>query len=238
MNAPRFGAAPERTMATAPMLAMAPGPEQASGSVPARAMESGWARLARTGAGPLGIDVERPQRLTLADGRCVRVRPVHPSDAAGEQAFVTTLSPQSRRRRFHGALRQLPSSVLQAMTSIDRRRSMALVAEAGCADGAARLVADARYVIEDVIEDVIEERSRERRSAEFAIAVADDWQGVGLGRALMRQLAGLALASGLRELQGMVLADNVPMLALMQQLGARLRGDLHDAGIVRVSFAL
>ncbi|MBI5720208.1 MAG: GNAT family N-acetyltransferase [Burkholderiales bacterium] len=166
------------------------------------------------------------ERLVLADGRSVQLRPVQPGDVAAEQAFVTALSPASRRRRFHGAMKQLPASVLQAMTSIDFRRHVALVAEAGCADGAARLVADARYVRD------------EHGGAEFALAVADDWQGLGLGRALLQRLGRHARLSGVRTLNGSVLADNAPMLALMRSLGAQLRDDPSDATLVQVAVAL
>lgn len=166
------------------------------------------------------------ERLILADGRGVRLRPVQPGDAAAEQAFVTALSPASRRRRFHGAMKQLPESVLRAMTAIDFRHHVALVAEAGCADGAARLVADARYVRD------------EHGEAEFAVAVADDWQGLGLGRALLQRLGRHARLSGVATLRGSVLADNGPMLALMRSLGARLRDDLADATIVQATFSL
>ena len=175
-----------------------------------------WRALAPTAGEP----------LVLADGRSVRVRPVRPGDAAAEQAFVTALSPGSRRRRFHGTMKQLPASVLRAMTAIDFRRHVALVAEAGCADGAARLVADARYVRDD------------DGDAEFAIAVADDWQGLGLGRALLRRLGRHARLSGVATLHGSVLADNEPMLALLRSLGARLRDDHTDATLVQATFAL
>lgn len=162
-------------------------------------------------------------RVIVADGRCVRVRPIHPSDAAAEQAFVTTLSPRSRLLRFHGALKQLPAPVLQAMTAVDFEDHVALVAEAGCDDGAARLVADARYVRDGA------------GQAEFAVAVADDWQGLGLGRELLQRLGSHARTHGIRRLTGSVLGDNEPMLALMRNLGARLRLDPGDASIVQAS---
>ena len=170
------------------------------------------------------------ERLALADGRCVRLRPVQPGDAAGEQDFVIALSPQSRRARFHGALKQLPETVLRAMTAVDFHHHVALVAEAGCNDGAARLVADARYVRGGTADS--------SDSAEFALAVADDWQGLGLGSALLRRLAQHARATGLGRLHGQVLVDNQPMLALVQRLGAHLRGDPFDATIVQVCLAL
>ncbi len=166
------------------------------------------------------------ERLLLADGRGVHVRPVQPGDAAAEQAFVMALSSTSRRRRFHGAMKQLPPSVLRAMTAIDFRQHVALVAQAGCADGAARLVADARYVRD------------EEGGAEFAVAVADDWQGLGLGRALLLRLGRHARLGGVATLHGSVLGDNGPMLALMRSLGARLRDDHTDATIVQAAFSL
>jgi acetyltransferase len=169
------------------------------------------------------------ERLRLADGRCARLRPVRPDDVAVEQAFVGALSPQSRRRRFHGAMNRLPEAALRAMTAIDHRHHVALVAEAGCSDGAARLVADARYVREQGGAD---------HTAEFAIAVADDWQGLGLGRALMRRIAAIAQSHGLVALRGSVLVENTPMLALMRRLGATLHPEPGDGSIVQVRFAL
>lgn len=162
-------------------------------------------------------------RLTLADGRQVRVRPIHPSDAAAEQAFLATLSARSRLLRFHGAMKQLPPAVLQAMTALDFDDHVALVAEAAGDDGAARLVADARYVREGA------------GQAEFAVAVADDWQGLGLGRELLQRLGNHARSRGLGHLRGSVLSDNEPMLALMRSLGAHLRLDPDDASIVQAS---
>jgi len=178
-------------------------------------------------AGPSGLPVPR-ERLALRDGRGVWLRPVQASDAAAERAFFAALSPDSRRRRFHGAMAQLPMPVARAMTQVDFRRHVALVAEATAADGAARLVADARYVRDDDDEGV----------AEFAIAVADDWQGIGLGRSLLQRLGRHARLSGVSTLSGSVLVDNLPMLGLMQAVGASRLQDPEDAGLVRIVVAL
>lgn len=167
------------------------------------------------------------KRFVLADGRQAQVRPVRPSDASAERTFVETLSTDSRRRRFHGALAQLPMSLALAMTRIDFHRQVALVAEAPASDGAMRLVADARYVREEVARD------EGGASAEFAIAVADDWQGQGLGRWLLGELAWHARLAGLTTLVGSVLLDNGPMLSLLERAGARFEHDREDARLVR-----
>jgi acetyltransferase len=103
---------------------------------------------------------------------------------------------------------------LHALTAVDQHRHVALNAladrlEPGNDDP--RIVADARYVWEN-----------KGRSAEFAIAVADDWQRQGLGILLMRQLAEFACLAGVRQLFGYVLADNLPMQALVRVLGGRV----------------
>lgn len=177
------------------------------------------APLPRDPCGP----VLQADRLWLHDGRSVRIRPVHAGDAEAEGRFVEALSPATRRLRFHGALNRLPPALLRAMTAVDPCVQTVLVAEAD-----ALLVADARYVLDD----------DHPHAAEFAIAVADAWQGGGLGRALMARLADHARERGLRLLFGEVLDHNHRMLGLMESLGARLRPQRGGIGLVRVEVPL
>lgn len=166
-------------------------------------------------------------RLTLRDGRVVVVRPVARLDAPAEQDFVRALSPASRLRRFHFGLKELPPSLLQAMTDVDHRDHVAIIAEAIDADGEPRLVADARYVRE----------AADPRGAEFALAVADDWQGRGLGRRLLSRLARHAARHGVLRLWGDVLAANPPMLALADAMNARIDASPEGTELRRVSFS-
>jgi acetyltransferase len=168
------------------------------------------------------------ESLRLKDGRIVIVRPVMPRDAKAEGEFVTALSPLSRRLRFHGAVARLPASMLRAMTRIDQHQHVALVAQALDDSQRPHIVADARYVVD----------SGQPQSAEFAIAVADDWQGAGLGRLLMQRLARHARSQGLQQLHGSVLRDNHTMLALMQRLGAAALDDAEDSTVKRVTISV
>lgn len=166
-------------------------------------------------------------RLRLADGREVVVRPVLAFDAAAEQDFVRGLSPASRLRRFHFGLRELPPSLLRAMTEVDHRQHVAIVAEAFDEDDEPQIVADARYVI-----------GADTREAEFGIAVADAWQGVGLGRALMRRLGRHAARRGISRLVGDVLPDNRAMLAITESLAGQIVRSPNGPGVVRAQFDL
>lgn len=160
------------------------------------------------------------ERIALFDGRRVIVCPVDPKDASAEQQFVTALSPSSRYRRFHFGIRNLPEQLLREMTEIDQRQHVALVARPETADDT--IVADARYV-----------RSADSDEAEFAVMVADAWQGAGLGRELLQRLGRHARASGLRRLYGDVLWGNEPMIGLVRSLGGGLARHPTDATLVR-----
>ena len=160
--------------------------------------------------------------LELADGRSVRLSPVNPQDASAERAFVGALSLTSRYRRFHFGLRELSPEASRAMTEIDQHHHVAFVARP---IGGETIVADARYVLR-----------ADSGDAEFAIAVADDWQGAGLGRALLNRLAAHARERGVQRLFGDVLWGNPSMLGLVRSLGARLTRNPGDSTVVCVEF--
>ena len=157
--------------------------------------------------------------LTLRDGRRVRVRSIRPADASMDLAFFDRLSRESRYMRFMQHLPELTPTLVQQFTQIDDSREMALVA-LDDASGEEAIVGIARYVAEI---------GQERESGEFAIVIADAWQGNGLGRALMERLIDGARWHGLRRLVGSILAVNTSMLALAIALGFAVHVDPDDA---------
>jgi len=141
----------------------------------------------------------------LPDGARLEVRPIRPEDAAQEQQFVASLSESARRFRFVNALRSLPPDMLERFTHIDYDREMAFIA-VDTASGQEAGVA--RYC-----------PCPDGETCEFAIVIADAWQGRGLGRLLMRKLVDSARAQGWRRLCGHILPDNLRMLDLCRRLG-------------------
>jgi acetyltransferase len=156
--------------------------------------------------------------LTLRDGRRVRVRSIRPADASMDRTFFAGLSQHSRYMRFMQHLAELTPRLVQQFTNIDDTREMALVA-LDDASGDETIVGIARYVAE----------TEQAESAEFAIVLADDWQGHGLGRALMEMLIDGARRRGLLRLAGSILAVNTPMHALAAALGFAMHVDPDDA---------
>lgn len=194
--------------------------------------------VTRTGGGvPVLFDAQRYcihrypasliDRFTLTDGRNVLVRPVLPQDASLHQQFVRELSPTSRYRRFHGPMRELSADTLEYLTQVDYRSHLALLAETFDSRGEEAQVAEVRYVRREA-----DAGRADTGIADFAIAVADEWQGVGLGSRMFDALAASARDGGVRRLEGTVLADNEPMRALVRARGGRIRRDPDDARLV------
>ena len=106
---------------------------------------------------------------------------------------------------------------------MDTARDVALVALSRH-EASTAIVAEARYSL-----------AQEDDNAEFAIAVADEFQRRGLGRYLVKRLLATAWQRGVGRLFGQIKSDNRGMLALAMQLGFRLRSSVEDEGVVIAS---
>jgi acetyltransferase len=158
-------------------------------------------------------------------GERVTIRPILPQDAPLEQAFVRALSQEARRTRFFTPLRELPPQMLARFTQVDYRDHLALVAQT-FADGTETIVGDARYIVDD------------EGTADFAVAVADEWRGRGLGRLLLKRLECHAAASGVRQLHGDTLHDNTAMLHLARSVGFSVAPRGRGPGVLRIEKSL
>jgi acetyltransferase len=147
--------------------------------------------------------IELEGTIRLRDRREVRVRPIRPEDAGREQRFFDRLSERSRYQRFMQYMRELPPKLLARFTQLDYDRELALVAL-----WQDELVAVGRYA-----------PSADGVTAEFALTVADDWQGKGLGHALLERLCEAARAAGYKALVGHILQANAEMLELAAHVG-------------------
>ncbi len=169
---------------------------------------------------------ELEAEVRLPDKTVLRVRPIRPEDAALEQVFVAGLSERSRYMRFMQHLPALTPQMLARFTQVDYDRELALVA-LDDASGNDQIVGVARYVA-----------NPDGESVEFAIVVADAWQGRGLGRVLMQRLIASASACGYTQMTGSVLAMNKSMLEFVNRLGFATRRDPDDHEQMIVTLAL
>jgi len=142
--------------------------------------------------------------IVLRDGSRLRMRPMRPDDAARERRFFEALSDRSRYQRFMQYLKQLSPQLLARFTQLDYDRELALVA----LDDKGEFVAVGRYA-----------PNPDGLTAEFALTVADAWQGKGIGHALLRRLGEEARRAGYQELYGTILSANQGMLELAAHFG-------------------
>ena len=126
----------------------------------------------------------------LTDGSKVEIRAIAVQDASMLQTFVRRLSARSRHFRFFSAVVELPMALLERLVNQDERRGLALVA-LGEEKGHAFIIAEARCVLDEA-----------ERTAEFAVAVADEFQRRGLGIKLLRALVAYSSRKGVRRLFG------------------------------------
>jgi acetyltransferase len=144
---------------------------------------------------------------TLPDGTVLTIRPIRPADRNLEEAFVKKLSDYSRYYRFMHAIRELSPAMLEHFTHPDYDREMAFIALA-TEDATEEEIGVARYL-----------KYPDGRQCEFALAIADAWQGRGVGTALLQELMANARSIGLESMEGFVLSTNQPMLKLVKFLG-------------------
>jgi RimJ/RimL family protein N-acetyltransferase len=161
---------------------------------------------------------------SLRNGRRVDIRATRPDDEAALTATVAGLSAASLRRRFFSVKRNFSEQEKAFFLNVDFVNHVALVAELKD-DERNAIVGGARYIV------------TAPATAEIAFAVADEFQGQGLGTLLMRHLLTLARNAGLKTFVAEVLPENAPMLNVFAKSGLELQ-TRREAGVVHVTMRI
>ena len=143
---------------------------------------------------------------TAHDPTVVEVRPLRSGESDAVQQVFDRLSPQSRYLRFHTGMPRLPARLLRYLSTLSCGMHEASVA---AVDGQA--VGVARWI----------RLPGRPRTAELAVAVADDYQGRGLGRALVTAAAHSAHRAGISTFVCSLHPDNLVALRALRAAGAR-----------------
>ena len=162
----------------------------------------------------------------MTDGTDIMIRPMRPEDALLVRQFVHNLSDESKYFRYMNSVQELTEEMLARLTQLDYSRELALVAvveELGKEIG----LGVSRYAI-----------NPDGKTCEFALVIADNIAGKGLGQKLMVTLMDAARSNGLSVIEGEVLNNNHKMLKLMNRLGFELKSSEDDQGVMKVSKVL
>jgi acetyltransferase len=145
--------------------------------------------------------------VELNNGQKVKLRPIRPEDEPLESELFKSLSKETIYFRFFGYIPPPDHTTLSRFTHIDYDREMAIVAEIDSETdpkiiGVVRIIADPW-----------------NETAEYAIVLADAWQGLGLGKLLTEFILEIARDRGILKLVADVLATNDGMLHLFKKWG-------------------
>ena len=162
--------------------------------------------------------VARMAVYRLPDATFIGCRPIVPGDRGKLVAGFAHLSPESRYSRFFSATPRLTTAMLDRLFDIDDEDRVAIGAEQlrfGVLPGEG--VGVARFA----------RLPGSPESAEMAIAIVDEMQGLGVGTILLRELSIVARARGVSRFTALVQPDNTAMKTLVSTLDpfAKSRGE-------------
>jgi GNAT superfamily N-acetyltransferase len=173
----------------------------------------------------LGVDEHNDR---LPDGTPVIVRPLRPEDAAELREGFDHLSSETRRRRFLTGLARLPANHIYSITHADNVEHLVW--------GIAVIDAEGHEHGVGVAHVVREREDRER--AEFAVVIADEWQGRGAGRVLARALAARSYELGIRVWVAVMALDNFRVQRLLASVADEISRKSIGCGAGEVLYRL
>ena len=171
---------------------------------------------------------ELEKTVSADNGVHYLLRPILPEDEPALHRAFAHLTPEQIRLRFFAPMKQLSHMAAARFTQIDYDRDMALIiTDPDEVPGEAEL-----YGAVHIHADPDGEK------AEYSIIVRHDLTRQGLGRLLMEHVIDYARKRGIGTINGDVLRENQPMLALCRELGFEEHVDPDERDIIRVSLPL
>jgi acetyltransferase len=146
---------------------------------------------------------------TLNNGLSITFRPIECTDHAEFKEFFKALSPASVHFRFLEIIKDVSNEAVERYCDLDYNQEMAIVA---LPEGKGKIIAVARLTI-----------SRKTGRGEFALVIADAWQGLGLGTELLVYLIKVARDYELEELYCVLSSDNIRMIGLAEKFGLKVK---------------
>jgi acetyltransferase len=154
---------------------------------------------------------EYERQTALTDGTRLLLRPIRPEDEPLWHQFLKNCSQRSIWQRFRYMFKDSTHEMATRFCFVDYDRTMAIVAEVDEAGqrllaGVGRLEADADH-----------------HDAEYAVLVADAWQGHGLGSLLTDFCLELCASWGINRVFGETTSENYRMRQLLSNRGFKTK---------------
>lgn len=201
----------------------------------------------------------RPRRLNWPGIGPVEVRALSPADFELEKAFVYSLSREAIHQRTLGGIVAPTDDQIRQLVGVEHGSHMALAMIVATMTGP-RIISVARYGpaldeslgpsleainglgdIANRLSPALDETHTlaqaatiPRPCAEFAIIVAEGWQGKGIARGMLLLLEQVAKRAGYRAMMGQTFHGNDSMIGLAKATGYRTTIDPEDSTLKRM----
>lgn len=165
---------------------------------------------------------------TLRNGLAVTIRALRADDRERMARAIRGLDRESIYTRLFSYRNELTEAGLDRVMRFDPETEVVLVMTTSIA-GDEVVIGSGRYLTAAP--------GGGDRAAEVAFVVEEDYHGLGIAGRLLRHLADIARANGIRSFTAEVLSGNGSMLAVFARSGLPVHRRM-DGGIVRVTLSL
>jgi RimJ/RimL family protein N-acetyltransferase len=158
----------------------------------------------------------------LPDGRNLLIRSLTPDDKHFLQEGMAHLTKEDRYSRFFVFKDSLSDKELDELTRLDSKNRVGLLAS---------VIEDGNKVPVGVAHYILCEDESDLQTAEIAFAIAHEYQGIGIGTALMKHLIAIGKTAGIRQFVAFVLPDNFKMLDILRTCGLPCKLQMSQPGV-------
>jgi len=168
------------------------------------------------------------REITIAgkDGRYYMMRPICSSDAPSLTRGYDAMTDNSKWFRMLRPVSHLTEEMALEFCTPDPKRDLCVVVE-GCGELKGEILGGARIG-----------GSPDGLSAEFAVSLRPEAQGLGLARKALETVLAAAKEMGYKQIWGSIHVRNQPMLSLAQRISFRLRRDPEDVSLMLAELSL
>jgi len=150
------------------------------------------------------------KHVALKDGSSILLRPIKPEDEPHWHVLLSHCSAETIHLRFRCMFKTVAHDVASRFCFIDYDREMAIVAERE-QQGARQLIGVGRLVADP-----------DHGEAEYAVLVADPWQGMGVGSLLTDYCLDICQRWGVKSVVAEVARENTRMIRMFEHRGFEL----------------
>jgi acetyl coenzyme A synthetase (ADP forming)-like protein len=178
-----------------------------------------------TGQNETAYPTQYETEVLLKDGSRMLLRPIKADDARSWLSFIGRLSPRNKYLHFQHTAKEMNIDDAVRFATVDYHDTFAFVAEV-TREPDKEIVATGKYY-----------RQPDGHSADVLFVVEDDYQGRGLGTAILEQLSNVARENGIDTFEADTIAGDERAAGIFKSYGFNVIGKV-QAGVNHVVFPI